>query len=475
MNRLRASPALLTAAAAACFGTLAAGVAGSNAAVATTPPLSTWTATSVPLPAGSQPGDARIAPSQNGTALVDWSVEPTKTGGGKYRSGIGVLRADGTLSGASVVPWTISSAPVVDGSGGGTVLASDFAIGTYEHRHLGWAPVAADGSVGKRRQLATRPLVSGEDPALAGNAAGGAVAAWIEQAKNGAFIVRAATRAPGKGFARPKTLGTLIEAEAVTAAVDGDGDVVVAYGGATGPRAAATRHLYAWTGTATGGLNRKLIAGPQGGSHTHTAATFTSKGSAQVAWSTQTGGEEAGSALVVRVATLASGGTAFSKPQVLDPGKAKDFPRGGLQIVAGPQGTSTVAWNAVKRSQVYPVKVAKGDQSGRFAAAQQLAASGVLGGVSVDADGAAAVSWAPIVDDAGEAVVVAYRAASAPRFGVAEPVGGLAVDEQYYGEPLGLLKPAPAFFGTPRRPTVVQVTGAAGQTPTLRVATRPAS
>jgi hypothetical protein len=342
------------------------------------------------------------------------------------------------------------------------------------------------GALTSTRRLAKGAIFS--TPALAANARGDVIAAWVEYragpptspSLHDRFILRMAVKRRGHGFGRPRTLLRSIgytsdHGSEVAIALAETGDAVVTFA-ATHRRGRRDVHLLdAFVRRGHGRFGRRMVVGPHSG-FVSAAPLITKSGRVIVVWGTQDGGEEANRPWIVRSAVLASGAHRFGEPQVLDPGQGIDRPSEGVSIGADAAGSATVVWSGVRGARgiwSYPVMAARSDVAGHFGEPQRLMPDGDLGNVVVGPDGSAIVTWArargsyQITDQ----VYAALRPAGSSTFGEPEAVAtpDVAHDPFVAVDPLSL------------RPTVVWSAHPGASDPlgglsvpaVLRVATRP--
>ncbi len=442
------------------------------------------------------PADYALSPAlafaPAGGGLLGWRVraQPSGAGGlpnainivaGGHNDGIqgrlSALGAGGTPGAVRTVADTLAAGPVLDRRGRGLVLRTRV-LGSDPNGNrrvrLWWSEVGPGGALGRRVPLATATLT--HDPALAMDADGDALAAWAEYRPPatrlqlwGRYRVRAAWRPAGGRFGAPVTLfdTQAIDFEhlgAVTAVVGPGGAAAVVFADAHETRHGERREVYAWTRGCRRGFGRTLAAGPHSG-YAQTAAAMTAAGRLVVAWGTQDGGEEANRPWIVRAATLAPCARRFSRAQTLDAGGGISAAEGDVVAAADPRGRATVAWSAVRgrgASLTFPVMTAAAGADGRFAAPQELAPSGAVGGIAVRADGAAVVTWADLVRyQTTDRAMAAVRPAGATAFGAPEPIAAPDVA----GPPVVAFDPATG------RPTAAWPARPAGRDPSLGIAT----
>ncbi|MDQ8045147.1 MAG: hypothetical protein AAGC46_01695 [Solirubrobacteraceae bacterium] len=422
------------------------GLAG--AAVApTTPPAALptgWSQVRLPVPEGSA-GTARVAAAQNGRALATWDVSPVKTGQ-TDRGAVAVVTGGGTtLANVVDLNWAVAAVPVVDATGRGVVLGGR---SVYTQRTgLGWATVSKQGAVSARRVFTKADLALGQSVALAGNARGDAVAAWIEYTGDGTAAVRAAIRPAGKAFRAPVTLFAKADSDAdgVAAAIDGTGRIGIAFGARLAGASSSGRRVFVETGSVKAkALSKPIVAGPQEG-NARIAASFAKGGRLDLAWGSQLAGEEADGPWVVRATSLGRSAHAIEDVQLLDDG-VKDVPRGGPQIVPGPGSSSIVAWNAVDAKGTHPVRIAVSNPFGQYGKPQTLTDEGALGGLVVRSDGTALATLA--TDEGSERpmdLATSTRSVGA-KFAAPAPLTTVVRSDGWYSTPTGSQPPAPALL-----------------------------
>jgi hypothetical protein len=255
------------------------------------------------------------------------------------------------------------------------------------------------GAAGALHELARGILTS---TAVAANARGDAIAAWVEllPRRNDRDFerrtrLRISLRRAGGRFGRPVTLRSGVGSGQVAVAYNQRGGIVLAY--------TAGRSLYARVRRGGHGWSRPRRLGPNAG-FVDASVVMAPSGRAVVAWGTQDGGEEANQPWVVRAAVLPARSTTFRAAQTLEPGGAVSRPAGRVAIALGADGRAAIAWSGavhdpspspgINGTYTFPVRVALSDTAGRFGAAQQVAPSGAAGDVAMRGDGTALVVWA---------------------------------------------------------------------------------
>ncbi|MDX6679517.1 MAG: hypothetical protein QOE31_3569 [Solirubrobacteraceae bacterium] len=329
-----------------------------------------------------------------------------------------------------------------------------------DHSRLTWAVVRPDATLGPVHALVTADCQSCQ-VSLAVNWLGEAIAVWREE--RGAL--RAAFRPAGGRFGKPVTVfsGRNGQYPSFTAAIGSDGRAIVVDAGNV---------VRARVRTPRRGFGPAMRVG-RGNDSVQVTTAISNGGRAIVAWGSQDGGEEANEPWIVRAARLARGGRRFTATQTLDPGAAINRPEGSIALAFTPGGRATIAWSSVAAASTFPVMVAAAGTGGRFAAAQQLAPSGAVGGLAVRADGAAVVSWSSLIGSQQPIQVFgSVRPAGATTFAAAEAIG---VPEVGIGASCVAIDPVSgravvAWDSRPKDPTTPQEVNNA----TVHVAARPA-
>jgi hypothetical protein len=442
------------------------------------------------------PADYVLAPSvrfaHTGVGLATWQVRTQPAGAGALPGAVNVTqneRNDGITSralalgtpGAMVqeLPDSIAAGPFFQDNGRGLVLRtlslSSDADGNRRKR-VAWSAVSRGGQIGRARTITTATL--GADPTLAEDHSGNAVAGWSELVR-GRYRIRAAWRPAGRDFGRPVTLYTTdapgyARNGAVEVAIGREGRAFVAFADLRVNRRTDRKRLLVWTRTPRRGFGAPMVAGPHSDA-ADIALAVTDRGRLFVAWGTQDGGEEANTPWILRVASLAPRTRRFSKPRVVDRGTNHNRPEGGVRLAVQPRGRATLAWSSVRADGGFPVFAATTPARGgaRFAAPQQIAPMGALGGLAEREDGAAIVTYTRVrAEQVTDQAYAALRPAGVAAFAAPEALGG--VDHA--------LPPAVAFNalgGSPTaiwaaRPSGVDPSNGIGRTAVLRVVTRPA-
>jgi hypothetical protein len=283
------------------------------------------------------------------------------------------------------------------------------------------------GRAGRFHLLSRRAVP--DTPVIAANRAGVVAVAWTEATKGVEGRVRLAVRRAGGGFGRPVTVASgavgrptagTSSGQGLAVAVDGRGQVVVAYQRERGHKRTVEARLFGRR------LGRPQTLGPQSGLVDLSAASA-SGGRTVVAWGSQDVGEEANEAYSVYAAIRRAGSARFRTEQVLDPGGPAIRPFGRAALAVADDGSAVVAWSSPQgsyRAGIHrAVRVATAGPRGRFGAQRELAPSGAVGDVAVGAGGAAIVVWSQLVpEDEARDVVAVVRAAGASAFGAPEAV-----------------------------------------------------
>ena len=262
--------------------------------------------------------------------------------------------------------------------------------------------------------------------AIAANARGDVIAAWVEHLSGRDHLVAAVRRAGGV-FGRPAVIGGTGTFSAVSVALSPQGDLLVAYQRSTrsSTRSPIVRRVEARVRRAghSWGAPQRLGAS-SGFSVIDTAAA--EGGRMVVAWGTQDGGEEAGTPWIVRAAVRAGGPHAFHSATQLERSQGIERPAGEVAAAMAPDGTATVAWSGIVGAsfpRIYPARVATATPgAARFGTPQTLSPSAAVGDVAVDASGTALVVAAtlPVPGDnqTTEQVFAGLRPAGAAAFGI---------------------------------------------------------
>ena len=305
--------------------------------------------------------------------------------------------------------------------------------------------------------------------AIAANARGDVIAAWVEHLRGRDHLV-AAVRGAGGAFGRPAVIGGSGYFSAVSVAVSPQGDRLVAYQRSTrSARGAVVRRVEARVRRAghSWGVPQRLGAS-SGFSAIDTAAA--EGGRMVVAWGTQDGGEEAGTPWIVRAALRGRGVGAFRSAQELERSQGVARPAGEVAAALAPDGTATVAWSSIVGTafpHVYPARVATATAgTGSFGAVQTLAPSAAVGDVTTDAQGNALVVAAtlptPGDNQTSDQVFASLRPAGAAAFAAPELVSA----------PERAHLPRAAFNPVTHQPAVVWVSAPQGAAHRLRYAVR---
>jgi hypothetical protein len=278
------------------------------------------------------------------------------------------------------------------------------------------------GNPGRFRVLSRRAVP--DSAAIAANDAGVVAVAWTEATTGVDGRVRLAVRRSGRRFSPAVTVasgavgrptGGTVSGHGVAVAVDGRGQVAVAYQRERGRARTIESRLLRRR------LGRPQTLGPQRGL-VELSAAATPGGRAVVAWDSQDVGEEANEAYRVYAAVRSAGAARFGVAQALDLGGPAIRPNGRATLAVGPDGSAVIAWSSPRGGGSSAVRVAAAGPRGRFGAMRELAPNGAVGDVAVGARGAAIVVWSQV---AGEEepldVIAALRPAGASDFGPPEP------------------------------------------------------
>ena len=305
--------------------------------------------------------------------------------------------------------------------------------------------------------------------AIAANARGDVVAAWVEHLRGRDHLVAALRRAGG-AFGRPAVIRGSGTFSAASVAMSPDGDALVAYQRTTrrsrGPIVRRVEARVRRAGHAWGAPQR--LGASSGFSAIDTAAA--AGGRLVVAWGTQDGGEEAGTPWIVRAAVRARGANTFQSAQELEHSQGVERPAGQVAAAMAPDGTATVAWSSIVGTgfpHVYPARVASATGDGAsFGVVQTLALSAAVGDVTSDAQGNALVVAAtlptPGDNQTSDQVLASLRPAGAAVFAAPELISA----------PERARLPRAAFDPVTHRPAVVWVSAPQGATQRLRYAER---
>ena len=303
-----------------------------------------------------------------------------------------------------------------------------------------------DGALGRPHILADAvgPRVS--DAALAVDARGDAIAAWVQSrgftrpnpsnglgtALNDRLWI--STRRAGGSFARPTVLVGSGRLDSVDVAVGARGDMLVAFTRQriVRGREAQPRRVEVRARRAGHHFGRVQDVGPNQG-FALLATAIAPNGRAYVAWGTQDGGEEANEPFRVYAAVQPAGSSRFRPGVLLDPGSGIERPVGTVAIGVAPDATATVTWSGVRLTGTpgdfrffFPVQAATTGAGARFGRAQVVAGgNGAVGGVTVTRAGTTTVAWTALRP--GEfreptGVLAARRPAGTAAFGPAETI-----------------------------------------------------
>jgi hypothetical protein len=247
--------------------------------------------------------------------------------------------------------------------------------------------------------------------------------AWIEPLTSGGNLhLRLAIRPAGGRFGRVMDVAELGPAEHPgvfnpALAYDKKGRLVLAYPVVRGRK----RQVHALIGRP--GSFRRQVLGKHLGIAEIVAATSAS-GRIVVGWWTQDGGEEANGPAQVRAASRDPGGTLFHRTQLLDPGDWHSRAPGRLVASVDADGAALLTWSQVQR-HAFPVVVSAARPGHSFGAPQQLDANGASGDIAFDPGGRALVVWSRILrgnEQEPDQIFAALREAGGKGFGAAEAV-----------------------------------------------------
>jgi len=284
------------------------------------------------------------------------------------------------------------------------------------------------GDVGAPQTLAADVKLAAR-PALAANDRGDVVAAWIEDrgANDRLWVAR---KPAGRPFGRPSVVLGRGDMTALAVAQGTRDDLVVAATRALGgARSVVARHRRpggSYGATQSLGVDEGL---------TQIAARLARSGRAVVAWGTQDAGIEATEPFRVRAAVKPAGGSGrFRAAQELQGGAAtNERTPGPIALELDDAGAATVAWSTPQGGGggplSFPVRVATTDVGAVFGPAQQVATSGVVGGLAVRPGGAAILTYARRDGLDSDAVMAAIRPSAGAPFLAPETVAVQAVDE----------------------------------------------
>lgn len=383
--------------------------------------------------------------SGNGQGLATW----------RWQDGIGAsaksgARVSARLRGGPFQPelpaLPLASAPAPYGWGRAVVLERRPLRDGEERLSARFGQTAGGFN---RGHVLARATLAGV-PALAAAGNGHVVAAWVER-RDDRRVVLVATREPGKPFSRAHVVRGTGRADAVSAAIDDNGSLVVAWARNGRVEARVRRQGYGFAqvqtlGPAAVGAENRIV----------TAVTMSLR--AYVAWSSRqlSEGGDAG-AFAVRAAVRPAGSFQRFRPaQVLDraPGAQPQEARLSLDIAA--DKSATLAWTAAvpvpgPLRRRFVASVATTDARGEFGPPQRISPPGqdaAVSDVAVDWTGEAIVVWSALddVQEVGVQVFAARRLPRATAFLASEAVS-----------PLGERARVPAVAYEPRttRPTVV--------------------
>ena len=324
------------------------------------------------------------------------------------------------------------------------------------------------GNPGRFHHLSS--LAVPDSAAIAANDAGVVAVSWTEATRGIDGRVRLAVRRGEGRFARPVTVaagavgrptGGTVSGRGVALAVDGRGQVIVAYQRERGRARTIEARILGRR------LGKPQTLGPQRGLVDLSAAEAPS-GRAVVAWGSQDVGEEANEAYRVYASVRSAGAARFATAQALDRGGPAIRPAGTVALAIGRDGSAVVAWSSPLGSYAAgtrsAVRVATAGSRGRFGAQRELAPSGAVGDVAIGADGAAIVVWSQLEGEQEPVqAIAALRPAGASDFG--PPEAASPSERASY--------PAAAFDPRTGQPVVVwSATPAGAQGQVLRVARR---
>jgi hypothetical protein len=433
---------------------------------ASAPAAASWSAPATLGPEGGSVVDPTIAFASAGGPLISAGFRgEVAYSPGKPLQTLTRLFA-GTTERARV---RLVAAPVAYGGGRAAFLRQsprDLDFGPTVTLGMSLGDVA--GNPGRFRVLSRRAVP--DSAAIAANDAGVVAVAWTEATTGIDGRVRLAVRRAGGRFSPAVTAasgavgrptGGTVSGHGVAVAVDGHGQVIVAYQRERGRARTIEARIVGRR------LGKPQTLGPQRGLVDLSAAAAPG-GRAVVAWGSQDVGEEANEAYRVYAAVRSGGTPRFATAQALDRGGPAIRPQGTVALAVGRDGSAVVAWSAPLGSYAAgtrsSVRVATAGAGGRFGAQRELAPSGAVGDVAIGADGAAIVVWSQLEGEQEPVdAIAALRAAGATDFG--PPEAASPRERASY--------PAAAFDPRTGQPVVVwSATPAGAQGQVLRAAHR---
>lgn len=248
---------------------------------------------------------------------------------------------------------------------------------------------------------------------------GGAVVAWLRfDPEAGAIVVEMARRAPGGAFTAPERVsGAGGDALALTAAVDADGRVAVAWNQSDG----RTSTVWSAVGTLAGGLGAPMALSVAGRDAYDPRVALTPSGTALVAWTGSDGADTR-----IQLAEIV-GGVAGEPAALSAAGASAAEPR--LAVDGG--GTAVVAWRrgAPGGDRVQASVRPPGGPAGPPADLSAAGSPAAEPAIAVDAAGRVAVAWRR-ADGSDPRVQVATRdPGAAAAVGADVSTRGVVVDD----------------------------------------------
>lgn len=219
-------------------------------------------------------------------------------------------------------------------------------------------------------------LFAGSGPSIAVNGAGDTLATWWYEAIDSSLPAyvrqpQASAHSAGAGFGPPAVLDTYEFSDEAPprAALDAQGNAVIAWSVMTGPLPAGEPHMGVWAAQrpAGGPVGAPNLLAPYTDAGSEPEVTIDAQGAATVVW---TGIE--GSAGRIR-ASVRPPGQAFGAAQTLSPAGVSAF---RPVAAADGQGNTFVAWNAQTGPSAIGLQVASRPPGGSFGGAQTLSGSG---------------------------------------------------------------------------------------------------
>jgi hypothetical protein len=411
-----------------------------------------------------------IAFGRDGSALLSWNAGT--------RGGVATLRPDGAIVQHGTPGFTLVAKPLAYGRNR-TVLLQRARHITKDFRTLDRLAVifgTVARPLGHSRRVAVFHAAGEEQgPAIATTQDEVAVA-WVElrarprDPANDRYRIRVAVSRGGRAFGRPTTLATTglptRDSQSVALTYGPRRELLAAY--STARRANGRGPVIAVRTRRPGhgfGPARQLgVRSPL----TDLVAAAAPNGRTVVAWGSQDAGEESSRPWVVRATLRGAGRRRFARAVVLDPGETRDRHSGDLQAAMARDGTATLAWTNLRGDEL-PLRTARAAPRRAFGRPVEIAASGIVGGLAVDAGGATILSWTEAFSEFADPVppadvFAALRRAGAAAFGPSERVSTPELDDR---------APAVAAFDPAgHRATIAWPAGSGLQPTRLQISTR---